>query len=161
MDTKVKYTYDDVANITYPAMLRQLAETDLNPFVRYAAGVRLDDPEVLKRIALTDPDPDVRSAARTRLRMCIPPGYFMGQTMVATINKGRTSEKDKPIPEAMYPCSQHSCKESTCYAQQLHWYEEESRWVCDACWPSLPPIRPKKAVSLENYLVSLNKEGKR
>jgi len=72
MEIKVKYTYDDVANITYPAMCdMHIAFTDLNPFSRYAAGVRLadeDDTAVLERIALDDPDQDVRSAARTRLR---------------------------------------------------------------------------------------------
>jgi len=72
-------------------------------------------------------------------------------------------KKDKPVPEAwiMYPCSQPLCKKFICHARLLSWHAEESRWVCDECWPNLPPIGPQKSGSLDDYLASLNKEGKR
>jgi hypothetical protein len=66
----------------------------------------------------------------------------------------------RPIPEALFSCSNQDCAEETTYpADMLNWYEEECRWVCDNCWDELPVLNeecdmPEKGETLENYLNS-------
>jgi hypothetical protein len=66
----------------------------------------------------------------------------------------------RPIPQALFSCSEEGCREETTYpADMLNWYEQESRWVCDNCWDELPALNeecdmPEKGETLENYLNS-------
>jgi hypothetical protein len=68
----------------------------------------------------------------------------------------------RPIPQALFSCSEEGCREETTYpAEMLYWYEQESRWVCFCCWDDLPPLNeecdmPEKGETLENYLVREN-----
>jgi hypothetical protein len=64
----------------------------------------------------------------------------------------------RPIPEALFSCSNQYCAEETTYpAEMLYWYEQECRWVCDNCWDDLPPLNeecdmPEKGETLQDYL---------
>ncbi len=72
------------------------------------------------------------------------------------------SDKDRPIPQAFFACSEAGCAEDTTYpAEMLYWYEPERRWVCENCWENLPPpnpddddgpLHPPRGESLEAYL---------
>ena len=43
------------------------------------------------------------------------------------------NEKQKPIPEPLYPCRFNDCL-STWPAEDLFWSEPLQDWVCDQCW---------------------------
>jgi hypothetical protein len=43
------------------------------------------------------------------------------------------SEKQKPIPDPLYPCRFNDCL-STWPAELLFWSEPLQDWVCDQCW---------------------------
>lgn len=45
------------------------------------------------------------------------------------------------VPRALFSCSSDGCAEEVSYhADQLYWYPNETRWVCEYCWDNLPWI---------------------
>jgi hypothetical protein len=63
------------------------------------------------------------------------------------------------IPRALFSCSNKYCREEVSYyADQLYWYDQEKRWVCDNCWDNLPDPtdedgRPTRGVTLAEHII--------
>jgi len=62
-----------------------------------------------------------------------------------------------PMPKALYSCSEACCEGRAYYPDELDWYREGQRWVCDYCWGDLPKINgdgemPVPGINMEAYL---------
>lgn len=63
------------------------------------------------------------------------------------------------IPRALFSCSNKYCREEVSYhADQLYWYAQEKRWVCENCWDNLPDPtdeegRPTRGVTLAEHII--------
>lgn len=63
------------------------------------------------------------------------------------------------IPRALFSCSNEYCREEVSYhADQLYWYAQEKRWVCENCWDNLPGPTdedgsPTRGVTLAEHII--------
>lgn len=83
---------------------------------------------------------------------------------VCMTNQSETTElmpaaDGSDIPRALFSCSNDYCgAEVSYYADQLYWYADEKRWVCEFCWDNLPgPTdedgRPTRGVTLAEHII--------
>lgn len=77
----------------------------------------------------------------------------------AQIGASLPSKNGSAIPHALFSCSNKCCREEISYhADQLYWYAQENRWVCENCWEHLPGPTdedgsPTRGVTLAEHII--------
>jgi hypothetical protein len=78
----------------------------------------------------------------------------------AEANASLPASDGSAIPRALFSCSNECCAEEVSYhADELYWYSQDNRWVCENCWCDLSYIteedgRPGRGITLADHIIA-------